>query len=521
VVISTWTCYEKEWIPLMSLAIIYSRASEGVAAPQVFVETHLTNGLPSLSIVGLPEAAVRESKDRVRGAILNSGFEFPPRRITINLAPADIPKDGGRFDLPIAIGILAASGQLSKDELDQYEFAAELALGGGLRPVNAVLPAAIQAAKQHRKLVVARENGAEATLVENCEVFTPASLLELTAHLNGRQLLDQASAAKQTCMPELSPDFSDVHGQYLAKRAMEIAAAGNHSILLSGPPGSGKTMLAKRLPTILPTMTRQEALETTAIYSVSSKGLGAGDWMRRPVRAPHHTASAVALVGGGSRPMPGEISLAHNGVLFLDELPEFSRHVLEVLREPMESGTISISRAARQAEYPAKFQLVAAMNPCPCGYLGDPAGRCRCSVEQVQRYQSRISGPLMDRIDIQVELEAVPLDTLITNDSSVESSATIRQRVSAARDNQVKRSGIYNSQLSSRQLESVEIAPDAVRRYLATTMDKMGLTARGFHRVLRVARTIADLCGCREVAEVHINEAVRYRCLDRYLKNRA
>ena len=503
----------------MSLAVIYSRSADGVMSPQVFVEAHLSNGLPSLSIVGLPQAAVKESKDRVRGALLNSGFEFPPRRITINLAPADIPKDGGRFDLPIAIGILAASGQIANNNLEKYEFSAELALGGELRPVSGILPAAMQVARQGRILVVAAQNGQEASLVEECDVVVAASLVEIAAHLNGQQMLSLAKLHPVIAKNRAYPDLADVRGQHQAKRALEISAAGNHSLLMSGPPGSGKTMLASRLPGILPEMTKQEALETAAIYSIGSCDLDLAHWQQRPFRSPHHTASAIALVGGGSKPMPGEISLAHNGVLFLDELPEFGRHVLEVLREPMESGSISISRAGRQAEFPARFQFLAAMNPCPCGYLGEPSGRCRCTGEQIERYRSRLSGPLLDRIDLQVEMLAVPVDVLLDQQFEAEKSTCIRERVAIARQRQYHRSGSFNSQLSPRQLDEESMISCSARSHLADAMSRLGLSARSFHRVLRVARTIADLDTSEEAHDRHIAEAIRYRNLDRYLKN--
>ncbi len=500
----------------MPLAVVYSRAQEGVHAPLVTVEVHLSNGLPSLSIVGLPEAAVRESKDRVRGALLNAGFEFPARRITINLAPADLPKEGGRFDLPIALGILAASGQLPAAALRRYEFLGELALGGELRPVRGILPAAIQACRAQRSLLVPEGNAQEAALVTEGEVYGAEHLLTVCAHLTGTASLVAIVGSSDPDTGVDIPDLADVRGQHQARRALEVAAAGGHSLLMLGPPGTGKTMLASRLPGILPPLSDDEALETAAIASISEGGFQRSLWRRRPFRAPHHTASGVALVGGGSNPRPGEISLAHNGVMFLDELPEFDRRVLEVLREPLESGRVTISRAARQAEFPARFQLVAAMNPCPCGYLGDPSGRCRCTAEQVQRYRNRLSGPLLDRIDLHVEVPRLPHRVVAGDESpQPESSTVVRERVAAARTRQQQRAGKPNCQLNNREVEQM-CRPDATGRLLLEqAVERLGLSARAYHRILRVARTIADLAGSESIEMAHLSEAIGYRRLDR------
>lgn len=497
----------------MGLALVHSRARVGVRAPPVTVEVHLAGGLPRMSIVGLPEAAVREAKDRVRAAILCAQFEFPARVITVNLAPADLPKDGGRFDLPIALGVLAASGQIPMDALADHEFLGELGLTGELRIIDGVLPAALAVARTGRRLVVPTPNGPEAALSRDGEVVTARTLLEVCAALSGRKRLPAAVAPAP--VPQRGLDLVDVRGQAHARRALEIAAAGNHHVLLVGPPGCGKTLLASRLPGILPQPSEAEALDTAAIASVSGRGLDPARWMQRPYRSPHHTASAVALVGGGADPRPGEISLAHNGVLFLDELPEWDRRALEVLREPLESGVVTISRAARQSEFPARFQLVAAMNPCPCGWAGDPCGRCRCSSESIRRYRAKISGPLLDRIDLQIEMPRLPPAELRPGAGGSESSAVVRERVQAARTLQVSRAGVPNAQLDHAAMQSTCALRERDQLLLEQAVEAMQLSARSMHRILRVARTIADLAGSEAIATVHLTEALGYRRLER------
>lgn len=498
----------------MSLATTYCRAAAGIDAPLVAVEVHLANGLPAFHIVGLPEKAVQESRDRVRGALVNSGFEFPARRITVNLAPADLPKDGGRFDLAIAAGILAASAQVPDGPLANTELMGELALSGALRPVSGALPAALAAHRAGHAVVLPMENAEEAGLIRDAALHPAGDLLAVAAHLTGQTPLPLATATPGPSPGAHPVDLADVRGQPQARRALEVAAAGAHHLLMSGPPGTGKSMLAGRLPGILPPLSDDEALETAAVQSISGQPFDATRWRTRPFRAPHHTASGVALVGGGGNPRPGEISLAHHGVLFLDELPEFDRRVLEVLREPLENGHIVISRAARQAQFPARFQLVAAMNPCPCGHLGDTRHACRCTAEQVSRYRGRVSGPLLDRIDVQITVPPLPADALTGNTTPGESSARVRERVSRARQRQVTRQGCANAELSGSALDIHCALDDACRHLLQQAMQRLGLSARGYHRVLRVARTIADLDESKAIAVPHLTEAIGYRRLD-------
>ena len=496
----------------MTIATVASRALAGIDAPEVTVEVHLGPGLPAFHIVGLPDTEVREARDRVRAALNHARFEFPARRITVNLAPAELPKDSSRFDLPIALGILASSGQLASESLAGLEFAGELSLTGELRPVRGALAMALSARGSGRLFVLPEANAPQAALAEGARILPAKTLLEVVAHLAGEAPLAEYSGATAPLTP-MYPDFSDVKGQQQVKRALEVAAAGGHSVLMIGPPGTGKSMLATRFPGILPTLSDAEALEVAAIHSVSANGFEPLRWGERPFRAPHHSASGAALVGGGNLPRPGEISLAHHGVLFLDELPEFDRDVLEALREPLESGRVSIARAARQAQFPARFQLVAAMNPCPCGHCGDRTGRCRCTPERIARYRGRISGPLADRIDIKLEVPP-PREAELVAPVGGEPSSAIKSRVEKARRVQLERQGKPNALLGTREIDRHCATDREGGELLRHALARLLLSARAYHRVLRVARSIADLAAATAIAAEHIAEAIQYRRLD-------
>ncbi len=494
----------------MALAEVHSRSCAGVEAPEITVEVHLAGGLPKTTIVGMPRKAVMEARDRVRAALVNSGFKHPPLAITVALAPAEVPKDGGCFDLPIALGMAVASRQVPAERLADTEFLGELSLGGALRPVRGALPAAMRARDAGRTLVLPRDNGPEVALLSGGRFLCADTLGDVTAWMAGRKELP-AAAPGDDVVSRTPPDLEDVAGQHRARRALEVAAAGGHNLLFSGPPGTGKTMLASRLPGILPMMSEEEALQSAAVHSVSRHGLEPGQWRVRPFRAPHHTASAAALVGGGSSPRPGEISLAHHGVLFLDELPEFNRHALEVLREPLESGRILISRAGQQAEFPAKFQLVCAMNPCPCGRGGDTSGECRCSADQVRRYRDRVSGPLLDRIDIQVVVPRPSTNVIRPGTAPGESSARVRERVETARKRQHQRAEQLNARLASREVARDCALDDGSWQCLGKAAKRFRLSPRACHRILKVARTIADLEGAEAIALPHLAEAIDLR----------
>ena len=507
-------------MPLPVIATLSCRAQVGLEAPLVQVEVTVTSGLPAFHLVGLPATVVRESRDRVQAALLSSGFEYPAGRIVVNLAPAEIPKEGGRFELPIALGILIASGQLRQASIgDTTELYGELGLGGEIKSVRGILLAAAHASRDGHELIVPAANADEARVAATTPVRAASHLTEVCRHLSGEEPLGNRPRAAGDRAPQrqcgTAADVSDVRGQFQAKRALLIAAAGGHSLLLIGPPGCGKSMLAQRLPSLLPPLTDAEALDCAAIASVSAAGFNMGGFGRRPFRSPHHTASAVALVGGGAHARPGEISLAHHGVLFLDELPEFERQVLEALREPLEAGVVRVARAAAHADYPAEFQLIAAMNPCPCGHLGDPAGTCHCTPVQALRYRARISSPLLDRLDMHVQVPPLDVSDFNRPVGRGESSAALAARVAASRSRQLARQGRCNARLTDAQVDRCCIMQPAARALLDRTMRHLRFSARTRQRVLKLARTIADLEGREAIADTHVSEAVMLRCLDR------
>jgi magnesium chelatase family protein len=498
----------------MSLTQLTTRAQEGVTAPEVQVEVHISNGLPAFHMVGLPETAVRESRDRVRSAIINSGFQFPPQRITINLAPADLPKEGGRYDLAIALGILAASKQIDASPLGNFDCYGELALSGECRGVDSLLPALIASKLANKQIIIPQKNQAEAALVRGASIYGCDSLVQVCVSLNGGEALPRIASPETFTAADFEFDLCEVYGQHQARRALEIAACGGHHMIMMGPPGAGKSMLAQRLITILPPMSESEAMSSASIRSISHKPVNIGNWLQRPFQSPHHTASAVALVGGGSNPKPGEISLAHNGVLFLDELTEFDRKSIEVLREPLETGKIHISRASRQAEFPAAFQLIAAMNTCPGGC--ESILRCQCSVEQLNRYRNKLSAPLMDRIDIQIELPRLEHTELLNNKHrQQETSEQVRARVIQTRERQLRRQGCLNAKLGNQQIERFCALDRDAERILIASIEKLKLTARSYHKVLKLARSIADMTNEVDILSPHLAEAIAYRQRDR------